>query len=365
MKLPNGYGSIIKLGGKRRNPYAARVTIGTEKVEKDGKIQYIQKFKYLGYFINQKEALDCLANYNSLKMNNSSAVELLISKNKPSTIVPTFKILADEWYKRKEMSNREYSESTLTHYRTNIQRTKELWNYPVNLIDNDTLQGFIDQFCDKAKPTLTELRTVLTGVLDLAIKKGYIATNQAKLCEYNYSNAENKLHKPYSYADINTIWNHKDNDIAKMILITIYTGMRPTELLRIKVEDVHIDKKYMIGGIKTKAGKNRVIPIHDKILDIVKYFCNGKYLIEIDNEPIPYRKFLDLYRDFCDSIDIEYHTPHDGRHTCSTELEKQDVKLLLRQRILGHSSRNVTESVYTDVEVPRLIEAINKLKYAE
>ena len=28
MKLPNGYGSVYKLSGKRRNPYAARITVG-------------------------------------------------------------------------------------------------------------------------------------------------------------------------------------------------------------------------------------------------------------------------------------------------------------------------------------------------
>ena len=37
MKLPNGYGSIVKLSGKRRNPYCARKTIGWETT-KDGKI---------------------------------------------------------------------------------------------------------------------------------------------------------------------------------------------------------------------------------------------------------------------------------------------------------------------------------------
>lgn len=28
MKMPNGYGSIIKLSGKRRRPFAVRITAG-------------------------------------------------------------------------------------------------------------------------------------------------------------------------------------------------------------------------------------------------------------------------------------------------------------------------------------------------
>lgn len=43
MKLPNGYGSVTKLPGRRRKPYAARITTHWTQ---DGK----QQKKYLGYF---------------------------------------------------------------------------------------------------------------------------------------------------------------------------------------------------------------------------------------------------------------------------------------------------------------------------
>lgn len=50
MRLPNGYGSVYKLSGNRRNPYAVRITIDWE--ECDGK--RIQKKKILGYFPPKK-----------------------------------------------------------------------------------------------------------------------------------------------------------------------------------------------------------------------------------------------------------------------------------------------------------------------
>ena len=60
MKLPNGYGSISKMSGKRRNPFRVRITVGWaiegEKV--------IQKFKTVGYYKTKQEALDALAEYN-------------------------------------------------------------------------------------------------------------------------------------------------------------------------------------------------------------------------------------------------------------------------------------------------------------
>ena len=51
MRLPNGYGAIVKLGGNRRKPFAVRVTTGY-------KDNGTQTFKYLGYFESKKKRLN-------------------------------------------------------------------------------------------------------------------------------------------------------------------------------------------------------------------------------------------------------------------------------------------------------------------
>ena len=61
MKLPNSYGSVIKLGGKRRKPYAVRIS---KLVEDDtGKVK--RKYTYLAYFSKPEMAYTYLAEYNS------------------------------------------------------------------------------------------------------------------------------------------------------------------------------------------------------------------------------------------------------------------------------------------------------------
>ncbi len=67
------------------------------------------------------------------------------------------------------------------------------------------------------------------------------------------------------------LWDHVDSlRFVDWILIQCYMGWRPQELAKLKIADVHLDEGYIIGGMKTIAGKNRIVPIHSKILNLVK-----------------------------------------------------------------------------------------------
>ena len=62
MKLPNGFGSVYKLSGNRRNPYVAKKTKGWEIDPITGKSK--QLYITVGYYPTRKEALTALAEYN-------------------------------------------------------------------------------------------------------------------------------------------------------------------------------------------------------------------------------------------------------------------------------------------------------------
>ena len=67
MKLPNGYGSVYKLSGNRRNPWVACVTIGYNKETRN------QERRVIGYFPNKPKALNALADYNQINARNPIA----------------------------------------------------------------------------------------------------------------------------------------------------------------------------------------------------------------------------------------------------------------------------------------------------
>ena len=86
MKLPNGYGSVVKLSGKRRKPYIVRKTVGWHyDKEKD---KQVQDFIIVGYAVTRAEGLQMLADYNNNPFDSRAAKM-------------TFAEVYEEWSKRK------------------------------------------------------------------------------------------------------------------------------------------------------------------------------------------------------------------------------------------------------------------------
>ena len=114
--------------------------------------------------------------------------------------------------------------------------------------------------------------------------------------------------------------------------------------------------------IKTKSGKNRVIPISNKIMPFVRnrYNPDNTYLIEIDGKPITYHKYKSLFDNLMQSLNMK-HLPHDGRHTFASMADTAGLNKVAVKRIMGHSSKDITEKVYTHKEIRELVSAVNKL----
>ncbi len=361
MKFPNGYGSVICLGKKRRKPYAVRVTVDRVLYEKDGKLCSKQKYAYLGTFTTSKEAHMYLAEYNANKV-DSDPVLVAKEKAKPVKGV-TFKELYEEWYKRKEMSPKNYSESTFRHYRSSFQKLDKYHSKPISFFTSNEIQNILDSFKDYSETYVVQITTVLKGVLDLAYKKQLIAKNEFDCCELYYKKSTDQMHRPFSKDEIRLLWKNVDNYYVKMILIHIYTGFRPSELVEISKDNVHIDESYIIEGKKTDAGINRPVPLHEKIKPLICSFIDDAPFLFHNRQGlhIAYSTYRTHFRETLDMLGIKDHTPHDCRHTCSTLMAEIGIPLVHRQKILGHSSGNVTDDVYVHLDLDVLIEDINKI----
>jgi integrase len=141
----------------------------------------------------------------------------------------------------------------------------------------------------------------------------------------------------------------------------IFSGMSIGELLDLKTKDIHFEERYMIGGLKTKAGKNRRIPINKKIEPFIKKYYNLKneYLItDSDERKMSYTIYRRRFDNIMEILELE-HNPHEARHTFASLMDSAGANKICTKKILGHALEDFTEDVYTHKTIEELIEAID------
>ena len=341
MKHQNGYGSIVcldKTGKKRRKPYAVRLTTGW----KDGK----QQRKYLGYYKTQKEARMALAEYNKLGF-DLDAAKLTLNE------------VYDRWIGRIEDN---VSTNVLASHKMAKVRFDKLGDKQLSTIKADHLQDWMDSI-DLKPGSKKRLKSTLIQLYNYAIRNDFIHTNYA-----NHIEIKEKIEKKgivFTEDEIKKIWKNKDDLTAQWILILIYTGMRIGELLALTSDTIYLEDGYAIGGSKSEAGIDRVIPLHREIIPFVQnHLGNAKYLIRDEKGRIlTYNKALTQFKNFMKKHKLnEAHLPHDTRKTAVSLFHSNGVPMETIRVIVGHSGKGVTENVYLYKEPKELVEIVNTLE---
>jgi integrase len=155
----------------------------------------------------------------------------------------------------------------------------------------------------------------------------------------------------------------KHGEIARIVICLIETGCRIGELLAIKKADVNLTERYMVGGSKTDAGKNRVIPISKTIFPFVEEWMqtDGDLLLNSKKGNLKYRNVRYHFDNLMDKCGIEDVTPHTCRHTAATRMVLAGIDPAKVKKILGHASYATTIDIYTHMDASALVEAIDTL----
>lgn len=350
MKLPNGYGSVYKLSGKRRNPYRAIITERWILDHDTGKVK--QKRKTIGYFSTKSEALEALAEY------NKSPFDLESSKI-------TLQEVYDRWSAEHFPT---VSESNVKGYKAAFLLCNEIANKRLVDITLDDLQYAADN-SGKNTPTLRKYKVLLGLVYKYAVIHDIIPPDRNKVSYLNINKAgnPNKIDRsPFSAAEIKRLWDVKDsNEYFSVILMLIYTGVRVSEMLDLKKENVNLSERiFDVTESKTQAGIRKV-PISKKVMPFFEHWYNkndSEYLISTpDGKHFDYRNYYDSYwKPLIQQLDMT-HRPHDCRHTCVSMLAESGVDERMIKKIVGHKGQGVTETVYTHFDIEALLDAIDKI----
>ena len=168
--------------------------------------------------------------------------------------------------------------------------------------------------------------------------------------------------KPSTDEEIQTIWQSQSSPWVDSVLFMLYTGFRISEMLGLQIENINLEDGIMQGGIKTKAGKDRIVPIHSKIRHIVERRMKegGKYLFSHNGKKCGDSTYRTFWCEIMDTAKIQ-HTPHECRHTFRSRLDSADANKRCIDLIMGHQSKEVGERVYTHKTFKELKAAIELL----
>lgn len=341
MKNPNGYGSVYKLSGKRRKPFGVRKTIGWDG---NGK----QLYQNIGYYKTRPEAMMALAEYNK----NPYSVEA-------STV--TFAELYDKWSMDK--FNDKTSKSTINGYSAAYKLSSEIYDVKFVEIKKPHMQSVVDK-CERGWATKKKIKVLFNQLFKFALENDIVTKDYSAFVDIGENETES-TRKPFTSEEIQKLWDNVHRmDFIDTILIMIYTGMRPGELILIETTNVDIQNRSMIGGIKTSAGKNRIIPINEKIVPFIEHWYNKEHKFLIVNHEENQMKYWNYYEEKWKKIMIQLemeHLPHDCRHTFASLMDSAGANKLCIKRIMGHASKDITDKVYTHKDIEELKEAVNMI----
>ena len=360
LKNPNGFGSVFKLSGKRRNPWCARRTTGWN--EKGHPI-----YQVVGYYPTRQDAMIALADF------NKDPFDLHIG-----TI--TFEEVYDRW---SDEHFEKINDKGANDYKAAFNLCHKIHKMKFINIKLDHLQKIVDE-SGKNTPTLKKLKAMFGLMYDYGVKHEIVNKDKRDMVRYldisKPGNPNAIDRNPFTKKEVKRLWEVVDSNVyITVVLLLIYTGLRIGELLELEKKDIHMDERWFyVKESKTDAGI-REVPIAKKIVPFFEYWMKKdcEYLIcTPDEKPFTYRNYYDSYwtplmlqlnmgkvvveEDKKEPV-YDGHRPHDTRHTCISLLTEAGVDDRIIKKIVGHKGQGVTQTVYTHLELPIKLEAINKI----
>lgn len=333
---PNGYGCVTKLKGKRSRPWMIKVTVYNE----EGRARQVP----IDYAETEEQANIILAQYNNNPWN--------IDRNKVTLVE-----LYNRWCKIKLPNLGTSSQGTL---KAAFKHCSKYYGVKYRALRAYQMQDCIDS-CECSYSTKGAIKN-LWGHLDrFAFECDIIEKMYSTLTTTPQVPDTKRL--PFTDQQITALWKIKDEPWVNTVLIYIYTGFRLTELLNMKTEQVNMKDQYFQGGIKSSAGKGRIVPIHPRILPFVKDLVSqgNEYLFTYQNKKISKSNYYKLWDEVMKKIDAN-KTPHEARHTFETNLDNARGNRKCIDMLMGHKSKDVGNRVYNHKTIDQLRDTINLLK---
>lgn len=276
----------------------------------------------------------------------------------------TFKELYDRW-----LPTHKAGPSTITCYKAAVKYFEPVFAMRMDEISIDDLQECLDD-CPKGKRTRLNMKVVCGLLYKYAIPRKLIPDN-LNLAFYLKADGDGPpARDSFTDAEIEQIKKACGKvPHAEDIYCMIYTGFRPSEFLALAAADYDQSRKTLVGGSKTRAGKNRVVTLSPKIAPIIERRAASGGVLFPDPSGKVWRiqNFTaDAFYPALETIGIDNPlvdagggtkrhriSPHSCRHTFATLMKRVGGAEKDKLELIGHASGEMLR-YYQDVTLDDL-----------
>ena len=371
-RLPNGFGSITEIKGKNlRNPFWVRVCVGKTEFNRP----ILKPLKPQAYFLTYNEAYQALVDYNRnpYDLENDILVEQLYEKWSDSYLSK-----CDESYVRTVTSAWAYC-SSIYQMRAKDVRARHIKGVMDKGYRIETRGKKKGEKIFPSANTKARIKSLFNLMFDYALEYEIVTMNYARTFDVSddiikEKEESKKNHIPFSENELEILWDNVGKvKYVDWIIIQCYMGWRPQELATLRLDEINLEKWYMQAGMKTESGKQRIVPIHTRIRDLVKQnydiavSLGSPYLLNDKGQPngsykLTYDKYAHRFKKAIEQLNLNpEHRPHDPRNTFITRAKKAGVDEYALKEMAGHKILDITESVYTLRDLEWLRSDIEKI----
>lgn len=240
-------------------------------------------------------------------------------------------------------------------------------------------QPFVNEATSKS--SAAKLKSLALMLCRFALENDIVDKNYAEFVRIPKFDKTKKV--IFTKDQINKLWQHTDDERIQIILSMIYMGFRLGEIITLTPENIHLEEGYVIGGIKTEAGTDRIIPFPASIPEIRDFFRrwisqtpNGSPLFPVSEGKFRHQYFYQPLSELgmingrikpgTGKIwifpDKNHLTPHSTRHTFASLSASAGMRPENLQKIIGHADYSTTADIYIHKDISELIGEMSKLR---
>lgn len=270
---------------------------------------------------------------------------------------------------------KKHSSNTITNYQLDLIDFYKFSEGKILEVNKDTINKYLMNLYQKDyhKSSIARRLSSLRSFYNYLEKKKIVKKNYFKLIknpkkEYSLPKyvCEEDVEKMLSIPDTRNVYGKRNLLIIQMLYAT---GVRVSELVNIKINDINIKERTI--RILGKGDKERIVVFGNNTQEALKdYLKNGRWKLEKrkseylflnkDGKKLSTRYIRKILNDNVIKGSISKHvSPHMLRHTFATELLNNGADLVSVKDMLGHSSLNTT-SIYTHVTDEKIKQIYNK-----